>query len=81
MADPSFDWYYMTAEIAIQYDLFNEITETECLRQEIHAVKKSSDSVRRGVFQRLNTQGKHVIELEDKLRQLERRLELLEKNL
>ena len=76
-----FSWYYMTAEIAIQYDLFNEITETECLRQELYAVKKSSDNVRRGVFQRLNMQGKHVIELEDRLKQLERRLELMEKNL
>ena len=65
----------------IQYDLFDKKSEMDILREEMRNLSKSCDNVRRGVFARVTQQGKHILDMYEKIEQLEKELSLLKNNL
>jgi hypothetical protein len=60
----------MTTEI--QYDLFDETTELDELREEINSLRTSHEKVRKGMFHRLNDTCKLLMGTVNRLEKLER---------
>lgn len=62
--------------ICYQLDFFKEEKdcEIEALRKEVESVRKSSDKVRRGLFSRHSEITKHVLDIEERLKIIERNL-------
>lgn len=56
--------------MAVQLDLFEEMTEVDILRKELADVKQSSENVRRGIFARHNALSKLFLELKDEIDKL-----------
>ncbi len=58
--------------LAIQYDLFEENSEFCLLKKEFEEVRKSSDSVRRGLFAKHNELMKIVLKQQEEIESLKR---------
>jgi len=56
--------------MAIQLDLFQELSEIEILRQELADVRARNENVRKGIFARHNELAKLYVELSEKLDKL-----------
>lgn len=52
----------MTAQLAIQCDLFRELSEVDVLRAELNAVKESADKVRKKAFAQIGGLTKMAME-------------------
>ena len=63
--------------VEIQYDLFEETTEQDELREEINALRISHDKVRKAMFRRLNEVCKLFIGTVDRIEKLEKECALL----
>jgi hypothetical protein len=66
--------------MAIQIDLFRSM-ESEAHNIRLDKLEKSLGDVRRGVFARLNSQEKNLLQAEHSLQELYRRMEFLEAEL
>lgn len=62
--------------IAVQYDFFQsrEQSEIAALRKEMNKVKTSADNVRKALFARNNELQKKSLELEERLKIIERNI-------
>jgi len=56
--------------MAIQLDLFRELSEVDILRKELEEVRSRNENVRKGIFARHNELAKLYIELSEKIEKL-----------
>lgn len=56
--------------MAIQLDLFRELSEVDILRKELEEVRLRNENVRKGIFARHNELAKLYIELSEKIEKL-----------
>ncbi len=63
----------MRENMAVQLDLFEELSEVDILRKELADVKQRSENVRRGIFARHNELSKLFLELKDEIDKLKLR--------
>jgi len=56
--------------MAIQLDLFQELSEIEILRQELADVRARNENVRKGIFARHNELAKLYVQLSEKVETL-----------
>lgn len=56
--------------MAIQLDLFRELSEVDILRQELEEVRSRNENVRKGIFARHNELAKLYLELSEKVEKL-----------
>lgn len=63
----------MRENMAVQLDLFEELSEVDILRRELADVKQRSENVRRGIFARHNELSKLFLELKDEIDKLKLR--------
>lgn len=59
--------------MAVQLDLFEELSDVDILRKELADVKQRSENVRRGIFARHNELAKLFVELKDEVDKLKLR--------
>jgi len=56
--------------MAIQLDLFRELSEVDILRKELEEIRSRNENVRKGIFARHNELAKLYIELSEKIEKL-----------
>lgn len=56
--------------MAIQLDLFRELSEVDILRKELEEVRSRNENVRKGIFARHNELAKLYLELSEKVEKL-----------
>jgi hypothetical protein len=56
--------------MAIQLDLFRELSEVDILRKELEEIRSRNENVRKGIFARHNELAKLFIELSEKVEKL-----------